>query len=122
MAGHPGIQAGLPAATMSGQDAFGAIREIVRMLDADPKTDWSKVDIEALRQHLIDMSEVTLKANATAKPIDGLETTVTGSDRRRLPCFGRPDARECCSLTGYQAERGGRYLISILSSVTQPQI
>ncbi len=81
---------------MSGQDAFGAIREIVRMLDADPKTDWSKVDIEALRQHLIDMSEVTLKANATAKPIDGLETTVTGSDRRRLPCFGRPDARECC--------------------------
>jgi hypothetical protein len=35
---------------------------IVQILDADPKTDWSKVDFEALRQHLIDMNEVTLKA------------------------------------------------------------
>ena len=29
--------------TMPGQDAFGAIQEIVRILEADPKTDWSKV-------------------------------------------------------------------------------
>jgi len=42
---------------MPGQDAFGAIQEIVQILDADPKTDWSKVDLEALRQHLIDMDE-----------------------------------------------------------------
>jgi len=54
--------AGLSTPRMVGQDAFGAIREIVRILDADPKTDWSKVDLEALRQHLIDMNEV----NATA--------------------------------------------------------
>ena len=50
--------------TMPGQDAFGAIQEIVRILEADPKTDWSKVNLEALRQHLIDMNEVTLKAAA----------------------------------------------------------
>jgi hypothetical protein len=82
MAGHPGMQAGLTAPTMPGQDAFGAIQEIVRMLDADPKTDWSKLDLEALRQHLVDMSEVTLKADAAAKPIDGgLEIAVTGRDR-----------------------------------------
>jgi len=62
MAGHPGMGAGLSTPRMVGQDAFGAIREIVRILDADPKTDWSKVDLEALRQHLIDMNEV----NATA--------------------------------------------------------
>ena len=37
-----------------GHDAFGAIQEIVQILDADPNTDWSKVDLEALRQHLID--------------------------------------------------------------------
>ena len=48
--------------TMPGQDAFGAIQEIVRILESDPKTKWSKVNLEALRQHLIDMSEVTLKA------------------------------------------------------------
>jgi hypothetical protein len=27
----------------AGQDAFGAIAEIVGMLDGDPKTDWSRV-------------------------------------------------------------------------------
>jgi len=67
---------------LPGQDAFGAIQEIVTKLDADPKTDWSKVDLEALRQHLIDMNEVTLRADATAKPIDGgVEITVSGSGR-----------------------------------------
>ena len=65
--------------TSPGQDAFGAIQEIVRILEADPKTDWSKVDLEALRQHLIDMNEVTLTADAAPKPIDGgLEIAVTG--------------------------------------------
>ena len=68
--------------TLPGQDAFGAIQEIVQILDADPKTDWSKVDLEALRQHLIDMNEVTLKADAAPKQIDGgLEIAVTGSGR-----------------------------------------
>jgi len=68
--------------TMPGQDAFGAIQEIVRILEADPKTDWSKVNLEALRQHLIDMSEVTLRADAVTKPIDGgIEVTVTGTGR-----------------------------------------
>ena len=53
-------QSGLP--TEAGQSAFAAIQEIVAKLEADPATDWSKVDIEALRQHLIDMSNVTLAA------------------------------------------------------------
>ena len=67
---------------MPGQDAFGAIQEIVQILDADPKTDWSKVNLEALRQHLIDMNVVTLKADAAARPVDGgLEIAVTGSGR-----------------------------------------
>ena len=71
---------GAPA--MAGQDAFGVLQEIVRKLDADPNTDWSKINLEALRQHLIDMNEVTLNAGATAKPIDGgLEIAVTGSGR-----------------------------------------
>ena len=66
--------------TMPGQDAFGAIQEIVRILEADPNTDWKKVNLEALRQHLIDMNEVTLKADASAKQIDGgLQIAVTGT-------------------------------------------
>nr|QCL10589.1 hypothetical protein pC6.5d_696 [Rhizobium rhizogenes] len=68
--------------TLPGQDAFGAIQEIVRMLEADPKTDWSKVDLEALRQHLIDMNEVTLNANATATIVQGgLQIAITGNGR-----------------------------------------
>lgn len=68
--------------TEPGQAAFGAIQEIVQILDADPKTDWSKVDLEGLRQHLIDMNEVTLHAEVAPKPIKGgLEMAVTGSGR-----------------------------------------
>jgi hypothetical protein len=73
-------QAGQP--TLPGQDAFGAIQEIVRILDADPKTDWSTVNLEALRQHLIDMNEVTLKADAAPRRIEGgLDIAVTGTGR-----------------------------------------
>ena len=79
---HGDQSAGATVPTMPGQDAFGAIQEIVRILDAAPDTDWSKVNLEALRQHLIDMNEVTLKADAAATPIDGgLEIAVTGDGR-----------------------------------------
>lgn len=83
MSGHGqmhGQHSGMP--TMPGQDAFGAIQEIVQALQSDPKTDWSKVDIEALRQHLIDMNEVALHAAVTPRAFDnGIEFTVTGEGR-----------------------------------------
>jgi hypothetical protein len=67
---------------MPGQDAFGTIQEIVQILQSDPKTDWSKVNIDALRQHLIDMNEVTLHAAAAQRMIDnGIEIIVTGDGR-----------------------------------------
>jgi hypothetical protein len=47
MHGHGTMQMGLNAPTMPGQDAFGAIQEIVGMLEADPATDWSKVNLES---------------------------------------------------------------------------
>jgi hypothetical protein len=75
-----GMTGGAP--TMPGQDAFGAIAEIVRILEADPATDWSKVDIERLRQHLIDMNEVMLRAAVKQTPVpDGLAMEVTGTGR-----------------------------------------
>jgi len=96
MGGHAGMHAASTTPTMPGQDAFGAIQEIVQILDADPKTDWSKVDLEALRQHLIDMNEVTLRADAAPKQIDGgLEIAVTGNGRtlvaiqRMVPAWAR---------------------------------
>jgi hypothetical protein len=90
-----------------GQAAFGAVQEIVRMLEADPSTDWSKVNLSALREHLIDMDEVTLRAAATETPVDGgLEVAVTGGGRtlqaiqRLVPAH----AQELDGLHGWQAK------------------
>ncbi|MDB5594904.1 MAG: hypothetical protein JWM36_1865 [Hyphomicrobiales bacterium] len=57
--------------TQPGQAAFAAIQEIVEILERDPATDWSRVDIEALRQHLIDMNNVTLSAKVKSEPVEG---------------------------------------------------
>jgi len=65
--------------TEGGQSAFAAIAEIVALLETDPKTDWSKVNIEALRQHLIDMNNVTLEAVVDAKNTEtGMSFDVSG--------------------------------------------
>ncbi|MBR0970434.1 MULTISPECIES: hypothetical protein [Bradyrhizobium] len=67
---------------MPGQEAFGTIQEVVSILDADPTTDWSKVNISALREHLIDMDEVTMRATAAQRNLDdGVEIAVTGEGR-----------------------------------------
>lgn len=55
----------------TGQAAFAAIQEIVALLEADSATDWAKVDIEALRLHLIDMNNVTLGAVVEAVEFEG---------------------------------------------------
>jgi hypothetical protein len=78
----PGGAAAAGVPTSPGQDAFGAIAEIVRILDADPQTDWSRVDLERLRRHLIDMHEVVLHAGVTASAVPGgLAMNVTGAGR-----------------------------------------
>jgi alpha-acetolactate decarboxylase len=70
-----------PALREGGQSAFAAIQEITAALMADPATDWSKVDIEALRPHLIDMDNVTLRADVVREDIDGgARFTVTSTD------------------------------------------
>ncbi len=68
--------------TLPGQDAFGAIAEVVRLLQADPLTDWTTVNIETLRQHLIDMNLVTLESRVRQANVpNGIEMTVTGNAR-----------------------------------------
>ncbi len=68
--------------TSPGQAAFGAISEVVKLLEADPKTDWSKVNLEALRQHLIDMDDVIMHAVANQRNVaGGIQVDVTGAGR-----------------------------------------
>jgi len=80
----------------AGQDAFAAIQEIVALLEADPATDWSKVDIDALRDHLVDMNRVILNAKVERKLIEGGiryrvtgEGDVVGSIKRMVPAHAQ---------------------------------
>ncbi len=66
----------------AGQATFAAIAEIVAILLADPTTDWSKVDIESLRQHLLDMDDVTMRSQVRQEDVaGGAIFTVTGAGR-----------------------------------------
>ena len=79
-AGHMTPPAAATAPKEPGQSAFAAIQEIVEILEADLKTDWAKVNIDALRAHLIDMNNVTLGAQVASEPIDGgMRYSVTGA-------------------------------------------
>lgn len=69
-----------------GQAVFGAVQEAIRVLEADPETDWSAVDMEALRQHLIDMHHVAMNVEVVDKePVEGgvqLTVRALGSEAR----------------------------------------
>ncbi|MEZ5936354.1 MAG: hypothetical protein R3F54_31530 [Alphaproteobacteria bacterium] len=84
---HHGLDSAVtisPRPVETGQSAFAAIAEIVAILEADPATDWSKVDLSALRAHLVDMDALTLEAVVEAAPLDGgLAMTITGDGRTR---------------------------------------
>jgi len=85
------------APTLPGQDAFGAIAEVVRLLEADPGTDWSRVDLERLRQHLIDMNEVVLRSDVKPSVVPGgLAMDITGAARteRAIRAMVAPHAVE----------------------------
>ncbi len=91
----PGMAATGP--TSSGQDAFAAIAEVVGLLDADPQTDWSRVELERLRQHLIDMNEVVLRSEVKQSPIPGglaMEITGSGRTERAIRAMVLPHAAE----------------------------
>lgn len=45
--------------TEPGNDIFGTIQETISALEADTSTNWQKVNIEALRRHLLDMKAFT---------------------------------------------------------------
>jgi hypothetical protein len=84
-------------AVLPGQDAFGAIAEIVRVLDADPATDWAKVDLERVRQHLIDMHEVVLRSAVKQAAVAGglaMEITGTGRTEQAIRSMVVPHAAE----------------------------
>lgn len=93
----PRVAPGSPAPTQPGQAAYGTIGEVVRLLEADPATDWTKVNIERLRRHLIEMDEVTMNAGAVQVSIPGgarITVTGTGSTREAIRRMTRAHASQ----------------------------
>ena len=69
--------------TMPGTNFWNHSEEAVQKLEADPNTDWSKVDLEALRQHLLDMKAFTEEVQVISKkPIEN-GVGITGKTRNR---------------------------------------
>ena len=109
-AGHSAMPTAAGAALQPaepGQGAFAAIAEIVALLEADPNTDWSMVDVAALRGHLVDMNELVLNAVAREEPIPGgLMVTITGEGRtlRAIQTMVPTHAAELAKIEGWQVE------------------
>ena len=100
-----GAAAGAPS--LPGQDAFSAIAEVVQMLDVDPKTNWSKVDLERLRQHLIDMNEVVLRSQVQQTQAPGglvMDATGAGRTEQAIRAMVVPHAAELDRMPSYSAK------------------
>src|SRR5699024_219134 len=69
---------------LTGSDVFDAIQEVVEQLKANPNTDWSKVDLESLRQHLIDMKAFTEEVEVVEQGSieNGVKKTVKAETER----------------------------------------
>src|SRR5712691_10679990 len=94
-------------AMQPGQAAFGAMAEVVQTLEADPATDWPKVNIERLRQHLIDMDEVVMRATVKATQVPGgLSMDVTGRGRtaQSIRAMVIPHAAELDAMPAWSAK------------------
>ncbi|MEO9895957.1 MAG: hypothetical protein ABJD13_08055 [Paracoccaceae bacterium] len=99
---HGQVQATIePELTEPGQGAFAALSEIVRVLEADPDTDWSQVDLTGLRTHLVDMDR--LISDAMVKETDlpnGIRVIASGDAdtiatlRRMVPAHAVQLARD----------------------------
>ena len=98
--------------TEAGQDAFAAMAEIVKLLDADPATDWSKVDLEALRRHLVDMNVVTLKSAVQRTQVAGGHCTIHSADgdqpRQDGRCHAGPHGQDHADPRGRALRGHGR--------------
>ena len=65
-----------------GQSGFAALTEIVTILREHPETDWSTVDIAALRRHLVDMDLLITEAEVDViqRP-EGARFEIRGTQR-----------------------------------------
>jgi len=109
--------------TASGNDALWTIQEAIRKLDADPKTDWSKITLEALRQHLVDMHNFTINIDVLSQtPLEkGMKAVVLPTTEGSKASLNRVLAAHAAQLkreTGWEmhVEKKGDVFTIIVST------
>ena len=77
--------------TEAGNDIFGTIAETIKVLNANPNTDWSKVDLETLRQHLLDMRDMSenIKIHSQTPIKNGLKINLSPTTWRAKQALKR---------------------------------
>lgn len=69
--------------TESGTDAFATLQEVITILNADTNTNWKNVNLEALRQHLAQMQDMTLNVSVVQHNIkNGFKAVITPTTNR----------------------------------------
>ena len=114
--------------TEPGQGAFAALAEVVARLESNTETDWSRVDIAALREHLVDMNLLILATTTRTVPVPGgLEFEVSaegralGAAQRMVPAHAAElDRREGWRATG-RATPDGAVLRVVVSDPGEQQ-
>lgn len=119
---------GSPSET--GQSQFAAIAEIVTLLRGDPETNWAQVDIKALRDHLVDMDNVTTRASVE-RTVHGMSVTfmVTGdqvvaASIQRMALAHSPmlQGSSDWTVTAGEAEGGASMLVQVGSDEELNQV
>lgn len=84
-----------------GQGAFAALSEVVRVLEADPDTNWDQVDLAGLRAHLVDMDRLVSDTSVEETELpNGLSAMATGDTdtiatlRRMVPAHAAQLAQD----------------------------
>jgi hypothetical protein len=114
---------------LAGQDAYAAIAEVVRILDADSSTDWSRVDLERLRQHLVMMNDVTLESIVRQESVPGgarMDVTGSGRTSAAIRQMLRAHAAELNAMPDLRAEAveiaGGIRLTATARDASDPRV
>ena len=116
-----------PASRHVGQEALGAIQEVVGLLMADPGTGWSEVSIARLRRHLADLDEIMLRAEVEERAVDGGVEVVLGGSEQTLAAVRRLVPAHAETMNGFrgwkaavsdQGETGSRWCVRSASSAS----
>lgn len=113
--------------TQAGNDIFATIQEVIVRLNNNPDTNWATVDIEALRQHLLDMNDMAVNVEIlNRKPlINGLRIALQGTTARAEKTLARVfkvHPKHLKSETGWdmKVERYGKQFI-VTTTTEKPE-